>query len=1482
MENGTISYAQGERQSCKGYLFTPPNGPQTKGFLKAANVSDDCDNGGSGSSGAARPFDPNEFLGPGGFGAQNFVAAASLLPYRINFENYSNATAPAQFVTVQNVLATNLDLAAFELSSVGFGDRFFAVPAGSQHYERTEAMTVSGYRFQVQIEAGVNLATRTVYAYFKSLNPTNGLPPPVEIGFLPPENGTGRGMGHLAYTVRSKTGLPTGTEIRNVASIVFDQQPAIGTDWKDPHNAGAGIDTNKQALVTIDADLPSSRMTLLPATVSSGSFEVAWGGQDVGSGIGSYDVYYREDKGPWQVWLRGATGNSAVFKGAGNHLYGFYSVGIDNSGNRENKPAQAETETKVVGGNNPPTLAVINDQTIDEGVLWTLPVIATDPDVPNNLLASELLQAPQGMEIGSATGVIIWTPTEAQGPSTNVVTVKVTDDGVPPMSATNSFTIVVSEVNSAPTLPLLTNLVINELTTMVVTNTATDADLPPNTLAYALLSSPTGMVIDTNGIITWTPTEAQGPSTNTVLVSVTDNGVSLLSATNGIQIVVLEVNSAPTLSAIPDQTVGVGGSLNLAMAATDADIPTNALAFTLTSASAGMNIDRTSGVITWIPGQGQRPSTNAVTVVVTDNGVPLLSDSRSFTVIALAPNTPPVLIVPIDQVVNELTPLVLTNHVGNADIPSKTLTFSLVSGPVGMTIDTNTGVMVWTPTEAQGPSTNTVVVSVTDNGLPPWSATNSFTIVVNEVNSAPVLPVRTNLVINELTALVVTNTATDSDLPPNALAYALLSAPTGMLIDTNGIIAWTPTETQGPSTNMVLVTVTDNGVPPLSATNSYQIVVLEVNSAPTLSAIPDQTIGVGGSLNLAITATDADIPANALAFSLTSAPAGMNIDRTSGTITWTPGQGQRPSTNAVTVMVTDNGAPPLSDSRSFKVIALAPNTPPLLIVPTDQVVNELIPLVLTNYASGADISTKMPTFSLISGPVGMTINTNTGAMAWTPTEAQGPSTNVVFVRVADNGVPPMSATNSFTIVVNEVNSAPVLPVQKNLVINELTPLVVTNTATDADLPPNALAYALLSAPTGMVIDTNGIITWTPTEEQGPSTNTVLVSVTDNGVPPLSVTNSLQIVVLEVNSTPTLSAIADQTIGVSGSLILAITATDADIPANALAFTLTSAPVGMKIDRTSGVMTWTPGTGQIQSTNAVTVMVTDNGVPPLSDSRSFKVIALAPNTPPVLIVPTNQVVNELTRLVLTNYVSNAVIPAKMLTFSLVSGPVGMTIGTNTGVMVWTLTEAQGPSTNVVVVSVTDNGVPPLSTTNHFEIVVREVNSAPILTTSPREYTVYAGDKLVFTNSSADADLPTNTLVFLLDMDAPVGAELDRLTGVFTWVTPRTITAATNQFTIWVTDTGAPMLSDAKKFVIAALPKGDAPRFTSIKWETSGQLTLAWASIPGTRYQLQYKTDLREPDWKSAGGVVSANGENTVLTDQPGTDPRRYYRVMKVDN
>jgi hypothetical protein len=87
--------------------------------------------------------------------------------------------------------------------------------------------------------------------------------------------------------------------------------------------------------------------------------------------------------------------------------------------------------------------------------------------------------------------------------------------------------------------------------------------------------------------------------------------------------------------------------------------------------------------------------------------------------------------------------------------------------------------------------------------------------------------------------LTVTNHASDPDIPVNNLTYQLINPPTGAGIDTNGVITWTPISAQIPSTNIITTVVTDYNpwavnAQQLSATNSFTVVINEVNMRPTL------------------------------------------------------------------------------------------------------------------------------------------------------------------------------------------------------------------------------------------------------------------------------------------------------------------------------------------------------------------------------------------------------------------------------------------------------------------------------------------------------------------------------------------------------------------------------------------------------------------------------------------------------------------------
>src|SRR5512136_2483021 len=303
------------------------------------------------------------------------------------------------------------------------------------------------------------------------------------------------------------------------------------------------------------------------------------------------------------------------------------------------------------------------------------------------------------------------------------------------------------------------------MTLLTFTATATDADIPVQTLTFSLVGAPAGASMTSAGVFTWTPTEAQGPGDYTFDVVVSDGS---LTDSETITVHVNEVNVAPILGAIGNLNVNELTLLTFTATATDADIPVQTLTFSLSGTIPAGASMTSAGVFTWTPTEAQGPGDYTFDVVVSDGS---LTDSETITVHVNEVNVAPILGAIGNLNVNELTLLTFTATATDADIPTQTLTFSL-SGtiPAGASM-TSAGVFTWTPTEAQGPGDYTFDVVVSDGSL---TDSETITVHVNEVNVAPVLDPIGDKTVTVMTLLTFTATATDPDIPVQTLTFSLV------------------------------------------------------------------------------------------------------------------------------------------------------------------------------------------------------------------------------------------------------------------------------------------------------------------------------------------------------------------------------------------------------------------------------------------------------------------------------------------------------------------------------------------------------------------------------------------------------------------------------------------------------------------------------------------------------------------------------------
>jgi RHS repeat-associated protein len=386
--------------------------------------------GTTGTSNDVVTWDADSVIGTVGYGTQNFVSAGTLLAYRVSFENLPNATAPAQEVTVTDQLDPGLDWSTLQFTEVGFGNTLIALPAGIQNYQTTVPMTWNGETFEVEIQLSFNPASGLIVAVFQSIDPDTDLPPDLMAGFLPPEDGSGRGMGHIGFTVLPRLGLVSGTQIRNVAFVTIDDNPSVRTDQVNDANVALGINPNKQALVTIDSGPPVAGVTPLPVAEGTSSFAITWTGQDFsGSGIAFYDVYYSDNGGTFQQLLQHTKLTTTTFHGTSGHTYTFYSIATDNVGYVQAAVASppAITTVRLATTTTVTSSSVNNLSTFGQAVTFTARMSATDPAAAISALAGETVVFMDGLTVlGSRTlnssGVATFTTTTPLTPGSHIIT----------------------------------------------------------------------------------------------------------------------------------------------------------------------------------------------------------------------------------------------------------------------------------------------------------------------------------------------------------------------------------------------------------------------------------------------------------------------------------------------------------------------------------------------------------------------------------------------------------------------------------------------------------------------------------------------------------------------------------------------------------------------------------------------------------------------------------------------------------------------------------------------------------------------------------------------------------------------------------------------------------------------------------------------------------------------------------------------------
>ena len=551
----------------------------------------------------------------------------------------------------------------------------------------------------------------------------------------------------------------------------------------------------------------------------------------------------------------------------------------------------------------------------------------------------------------------------------------------------------VLRVNTAPVLAPIPDKVINRGTLLTFTASATDADIPRQTLTYSLDTGapPAANVNPASGVFTWTPSATADASTNRVTLRVTDNGLPPLSAA---QIVTITVVPGFTTNVT---LVATGSVWRYRDTGEDMGSAWTGLTFNDSAwASGRAKLGYGSGDETTVVSYGPDSSAKYITTyfrshfavsdpgtlsalslrVLRDDGVVVYLNGReayrdNMPAGPISYLTPAAASASDGGTVYQVSPpvdpgyLVAGDNVVAAEIHQRSGSSSDIAFEVELTGNQSiVAPVVMTQPQSQSVGTGgSVAFRVDALGAPPLHYQWHF-----------------------------------NDLPVPDATNATLTLSHLQLVQAGGYF----------------VVVTNF----YGATTSAVATLLITNTPPVLAAIGNKLVTEGSLLTFTATASGSGLAAQRLTFSLDpGAPSGASILPTTGVFTWTPTEAQGPSTNTVTVRVNDSSTG-LSDFETITITVRETNTAPVLATIGNKIVRVGSLLTFTASATDADIPRQTLTCSLDAGaPAGASINPSNGVVTWTPTEAQGPGTNRVTVRVTDNGSPPLSAAQTVTITV---------------------------------------------------------------------------------------------------------------------------------------------------------------------------------------------------------------------------------------------------------------------------------------------------------------------------------------------------------------------------------------------------------------------------------------------------------------------------------
>ncbi|ODR85069.1 putative Ig domain-containing protein [Shewanella xiamenensis] len=1102
--------------------------------------------------------------------------------------------------------------------------------------------------------------------------------------------------------------------------------------------------------------------------------------------------------------------------------YSFTVAAINSAGT-----GSASTASNAVKPNGAPVISstALTSATQDAAYSYTL--VATDSDVGDSVTLSTVT-LPSWLSFNAATGVLSGTPANANVGS-HAVVLRATDvDG---LTAEQSFTIVVVNINDAPTISSTALTSATQDAAYSYTLVASDSDVG-DSVTLSAVTLPSWLSFNAaTGVLSGMPTNANVGSHAVVLRATDTDG---LTAEQSFTIVVANVNDAPTISSTALTSATQDAAYSYTLVATDSDVD-DSLTLSAVTLPSWLSFNAATGVLSGTPTNANVGS-HAVVLRATD--VDGLTAEQSFSIVVANVNDAPTISSTALTSATQDAAYSYTLVATDSDV-GDSVTLSAITLPSWLSFNAATGVLSGTPTNANVGS-HAVLLRATDvDGL---TAEQSFSIVVANVNDAPTISSMALTSATQDAAYSYTLVATDSDVGDSVTLSAVILPSWLSFNAATGVLSGTPTNANVGSHAVVLRATDVDG---LTIDQSFTIVVANVNDAPTISSTALTSATQDAAYSYTLVATDSDV-GDSLTLSAVTLPSWLSFNAATGVLSGTPTNANVGS-HAVVLRATDVDG--LTAEQSFSIVVANVNDAPTISSTALTSATQDAAYSYTLVASDSDVGDSV-TLSAVTLPSWQSFNAATGVLSGTPTNANVGS-HAVVLRATD--VDGLTIDQSFTIVVANVNDAPTISSTALTSATQNAAYSYTLVATDSDVG-DSVTLSAVTLPSWLSFNAaTGVLSGTPANANVGS-HAVVLRATD--VDGLTAEQSFSIVVANVNDAPTITSSAQTSATQDAAYSYTLVATDSDV-GDSVTLSAVTLPSWLSFNAATGVLSGTPTNANVGS-HAVVLRATDGDG--LTIDQSFTIVVANVNDAPTisstaLTSATQDAAYSYTLVATDSDVGDSV------TLSAVTLPSWLSFNPATGVLSGIPTNANVGS-HAVVLRATD--VDGLTADQSFSIVVANVNDAPTITSSAQ---TSATQDAAYSYTLVATDSDVGDSVTLSAVTLPSWLSFNAATGVLSG-TPTNTNVGSHAVVLRATDVDG--LTADQSFTIAVANVNDAPVASnqSVALEEDSSVMITLAGEDADNDPLTYEISAQP-----ASGTLEQHGSVWLYTpekDFNGTD------------